>query len=174
MVDKAIKKNGRPLEFETVEELESAIDKYFDDCTINKEHPTVSGLAVALNVDRKTITNYQNRELFFPTIKAAKARIESHLEQCLFGSSVTGVIFNLKNNFEWKDKTETALTGSEGGPIEVAQTKFIFVDAVDHKNTEVSQAPENKTKRLKSPPAGDKPVKAKPKSKPNKLRKTAK
>jgi len=118
---------GRPLSYKTVEELETAVNKYFADCEIKTEHPTVSGLAVALNVDRKTITNYQDKPEYFPTIKAAKARIEAHLEQCLFGSSVTGVIFNLKNNFEWRDKTEQELSGPNGGPIEVKPTKFELV-----------------------------------------------
>ena len=39
--------------------------------------------------------------------------IEAHLEKKLFGNNVTGLIFNLKNNFDWKDKTEVAQTNIE-------------------------------------------------------------
>lgn len=104
--DKKKHPGGRPLEFKTAKELETAIDRYFAECETKELHPTITGLAVALDVDRKTINNYQDRQEFFPTIKRAKAKIEAHLEQCLFGNSVTGVIFNLKNNFEWRDKQE--------------------------------------------------------------------
>jgi hypothetical protein len=32
----------------------------------------------------------------------------------------TGVIFNLKNNYGWRDKNETEHTGPNGGPIQTA------------------------------------------------------
>ena len=128
------KKNpvGKPLAFKTVEDLEEAINNYFQkpdspqdlqepwrsawdvEFTAKGDYlvfrPTISGLAVALGVDRKTINNYTRKEEYFPTIKKAKAMIETVLEKRLYGQAVTGLIFNLKNNFEWKDKTETDIT----------------------------------------------------------------
>lgn len=109
------KNMGRPLAFKTVEELEQAIDLYFETdafIEIGGEEkakmyaPTMSGLALSLGVDRKTITNYANKDDFFPTIKKARTRVEVALEQRLYGNNVTGVIFNLKNNFDWCDKQE--------------------------------------------------------------------
>lgn len=103
-------KVGRPLAFKTVEDLESAVEKYFEtDAFIDMGDgvkmfaPTMSGLALSLGVDRKTITNYANRDEFFPAIKKARSRVEVALEQRLYGNNVTGVIFNLKNNFDWRD-----------------------------------------------------------------------
>ena len=117
-------KEGRPLAFETVEELQEKVDEFFtsDDAFIITEvdgvetksfAPTMSGLALHLDVDRKTITNYGNKEEYFPTIRKARARIESHIEKKLYGNNVTGLIFNLKNNFDWKDKTEVEQTNVE-------------------------------------------------------------
>jgi len=107
-------KGGKPLKFGTVEELQTKVDAYFEskDAYIITEDktifaPTVSGLALFLDVDRKTITNYANRDEYFPTIKRARARIEQHLEQRLYGNNVTGVIFNLKNNYGWSDRQES-------------------------------------------------------------------
>lgn len=103
---------GRPLAFGDVEELEARIDDYFATNAYMGEGderifaPTMAGLARHLDVDRKTITNYANKEEFFPTIKRARGRVEEFLEQRLYGNTVTGVIFNLKNNFDWKDKQE--------------------------------------------------------------------
>lgn len=117
-------KGGRPLAFDSVEELEEKVNEFFtsDDAHIinfkeGQEEkiyaPTMSGLALFLDVDRKTITNYSNKEEYFPTIRKARARIESHLEKKLYGNNVTGLIFNLKNNFDWKDKSEIESTNVE-------------------------------------------------------------
>jgi len=117
-------KMGRPLAFNSTEELELKVEEFFksDDAHIinykdGEEEkiyaPTMSGLALFLDVDRKTITNYSNKEEYFPTIRKARARIESHLEKKLYGNNVTGLIFNLKNNFDWKDKSEVANTNVE-------------------------------------------------------------
>lgn len=115
---------GRPLAFDSVEELEQKIDEYFksdeayiisytDGSEQKTFAPTISGLALFLECDRKTITNYGNKEEYFPTIKKARLRIESHLEKRLYGNNVTGTIFNLKNNFDWKDKSEVEQTNVE-------------------------------------------------------------
>jgi hypothetical protein len=117
-------KAGQPMAFKTVKELEERVDSFFtsdDAFLINYKEgveertfaPTISGLALHLGVDRRTIVNYSNKEEYFPTIKKARARIEAHLEKKLFGNNVTGLIFNLKNNFDWKDKSEVAQTNVE-------------------------------------------------------------
>jgi hypothetical protein len=114
---------GRPLAFETVAALEVAVDAYFnnggDAWMMGADGeaifaPTMSGLAIALGVDRKTIYNYSNKDEYFPTIKKARAKVEAALERRLYGNNVTGVIFNLKNNFDWCDKNEIAHTSPDG------------------------------------------------------------
>lgn len=98
---------GRPLKFTCPIDLQQQIDAYFDKCEAEKEHPTVMGLALALDCDRQTLLNYQKKEKFFGTIKRAKNRIEHYLELCLYRpGNVTGIIFNLKNNFGWQDSQE--------------------------------------------------------------------
>lgn len=103
-------KVGRPLKFQSIEELESLIDEYFE-TDEGKNTPTVTGLALALDTTRKTLLDYCERddELSYP-IKKAKARVERKLEISLYGNNVTGLIFNLKNNFGWRDRTETDIT----------------------------------------------------------------
>jgi len=116
---------GRPLKFESVEELQEKIDDYFatnafmqvGDNTVYA--PTMAGLALFLDCDRKTIINYERKCEFFHTIKKARARVEEALEQKLYGNAVTGVIFNLKNNFGWQDKTEQEVTTKELTPIPI-------------------------------------------------------
>ena len=113
---------GRPLLFATAEELQEKVDSYFamggpayvklgDDYMYA---PTMSGLALHLGMDRRSLTNYADRDEFFPAIKKARAKVEEALEQRLYGQSVAGVIFNLKNNFDWSDKQELAHTSPDG------------------------------------------------------------
>jgi len=106
----------RPLLFKTKEDLQEKIDAYFASCySFNEEtnreeciRPlTISGLAVELETSRQTLINYWDSEEFIDTIKKAKQRIENWTEEQLYrNTQVTGVIFNLKNNYDWKDKSE--------------------------------------------------------------------
>lgn len=123
---------GKPLAFPTVESLQTAIDAYFKQCddsmlegaTERYKPYTMSGLAVALGVDRNTILNYGKKDEYFRTVKEARARIEGFAEEKLYSSNVAGVIFNLKNNFGWKDKTEQELLGS----VNITKVERVFVD----------------------------------------------
>ena len=134
-------KGGRPLKFKSARELEEKINAYFDSCMeeywkpiekdgeiiwmpirdkdgnivmIEKEPLTLTGLAVFLDCDRRTLLNYEENEEFFPSIKRAKLRIEQYAEKQLFDKSsknVAGIIFNLKNNYGWKDKQDIEHSG---------------------------------------------------------------
>ena len=103
---------GRPRLYESVEEMQEVIDDYFDnhayidmgDAKIFA--PTVEGLAYHLGMTRETLNQYKGKPEFSDAIKRARQRIGIALEQRLYGNNVTGIIFNLKNNFGWKDKTE--------------------------------------------------------------------
>lgn len=122
---------GRPLQYETVEDLEAAIEEYFktdayvEAGDVKVFAPTISGLAYHLDLATESLRRYEGREEFSATIKRAKQRVEIALEQKLHGQNVTGTIFNLKNNFGWKDKIEQEHTGRNGGPIET-RTEWII------------------------------------------------
>ncbi|BDF57503.1 hypothetical protein CE91St36_03200 [Christensenellaceae bacterium] len=122
-------KGGRPLKFKSAKDLEKKIGEYFDRCEKKGMPFTMSGLANGLDVDRKTLLNYGEREEFFPTIKRARQKVEQWWEERLANPAATGAIFNLKNNFDWKDKTEQSINVSgkmslEGKLREVMGDKF--------------------------------------------------
>lgn len=115
---------GRPLKFKTVEELKAKIDAYFSNCAETKRPLTITGLAVALDTSRETLMNYEEKEEFFDTVKSAKEIIHNFVEEYLFtGKNVAGAIFNLKNNYGWKEKSETDIT-SDGKALPVL-VKFL-------------------------------------------------
>jgi len=117
---------GRPPLYDNPEDMAEIIERYFNDPSVmftNPDgqivcRPTMAGLAYALGMDRKSLLNYSHKQEFFPTIKRARDRVEAALEANLYNNSVTGTIFNLKNNFGWVDKTEQERTGANGGPQE--------------------------------------------------------
>ena len=105
-------KIGRPLLFSTPDELQQAIDAYWEDCHQRQVPYTMSGLAYALGINRNTLLNYEGREPFVGTVKRARERVERQLEEGLLTRErqVAGHIFNLKNNFGWKDTQEVEHT----------------------------------------------------------------
>ncbi len=104
--------SGRKRIYESVDELEDAINSYFDMCRIpdeygNRQNPTISGLTYYLGfTHRQTLTrHYMDRPECQAIVETARLRIEDHLEQRLHGANVTGVIFILKNHFGWRDQS---------------------------------------------------------------------
>lgn len=104
---------GRPLKFKTVEELQVKMDKYFAE-TSEKEW-TITGLALALDTDRTTLINYQNRDGYFDAIKKGKEMVHNAYEKDLRAKGRSGDIFALKN-FGWTDQQHVDHT-SGGKPI---------------------------------------------------------
>jgi hypothetical protein len=76
---------------------------------------TITGLALALDTTRDVLLDYEDREEYSHSIKRAKAIIHNYTEEELMKrDKPTGVIFNLKNNYGWKDKTEQDVNLSGG------------------------------------------------------------
>tara|TARA_R110000803_G_scaffold135799_3_gene202733 strand:+ start:3321 stop:3812 length:492 start_codon:yes stop_codon:yes gene_type:complete len=138
---------GRPVKWKTSAEMQVAIDNYFESVKLRKKHqdsddltlalltekeqaiydiqeyskPTVTGLAIALDLTRKGLLDYEIKGEFCDTVKKAKARVEEYIEQHMYGQSVAGGIFNLKNNFGWVDKTEVDSKVTPGGVWEMVE-----------------------------------------------------
>ena len=123
---------GRRPKFETAEELQGAIEEYFKSCFITATNSegeeyqkrirpwTVTGLAYHLGMTREGLLHYEGKGgEFADTITHAKTRIEMYNEEQLHrGQGKTnGIQFNLKNNFNWKDKQEHDIQHSGGVEI---------------------------------------------------------
>lgn len=126
---------GRPPKFESVNALNELIEEYFE-TPQGKETPTVSGLALHLDTTRRTLLDYcEQDDEFSHAIKKAKNRVEAFVEQRLYGNSVTGLIFNLKNNFGWVDKTEQDITTAgekiEAKPVDMDMVTQYLMMAKD-------------------------------------------
>lgn len=128
-------KGGRPPFYKTVEELQAAIDAYFNDCNgrlltdgegnpilnkydepiyLDKKPYTVTGLALYLGfTSRQALLNYQNKQAFVDAVTRAKLIIEDYANQRLYDrDGVNGAKFTLINNFSgYADKQEINHSG---------------------------------------------------------------
>jgi len=94
---------GRPRKFQSVAEMDEAIQSYFDD---PKSLPyTITGLALFLGMTRKGLIGYEDRDEFGNTIQRAKEFVEHCTAQRMLAGEGWGPghIFVLKNNYGWKD-----------------------------------------------------------------------
>lgn len=109
---------GRPRLFESPEEFAAKADEYFASLADGKM-PTLAGICLFMGfADKESFSRYEGYgEEFSRTVKKARLIIEEDRNQRLSLPSCTGVIFDLKNNHGWRDKTEQELTGADGGPI---------------------------------------------------------
>ena len=79
--------------------------------------PTVGGLCQFLGIHRSTWWNYCDNEKhpeFFDTTSYARGRIHAYLEQESLtrqGKDLKGILFNLENNFGYRESQSIELTG---------------------------------------------------------------
>jgi hypothetical protein len=128
---------GRPPKFSTPEELEAAIESYFESCqpkpiffdapdgetvmvkdargnpVMTNATPTTAGLALHLGfAERQSLYDQKDRgENFSVVFKRAISRIFAHHEGRLSENNPTGSIFWLKNH-GMSDRTEVEHSGS--------------------------------------------------------------
>ncbi len=131
-------KTGRPKKYKSKKALSDAVERYFRSISrtipardgygsiIRNDDgeeirvleyirpPSISSLCLYLGIDRSTWQNYCDGELHpeFQSVTAlTRARIEAYLEEQLLTreKGVQGIIFNLQNNYGWRQKQEVEL-----------------------------------------------------------------
>jgi hypothetical protein len=108
---------GRPSKYSSPDEMQAAIDAYFEDA----DAPTMAGLALELGFqDRRSLSDYAEKDNFLPVIKRARTKLEEFHEKNLLSRNPTGSIFWLKNHSGYRDRQE--LTGANGGPVAIIAT----------------------------------------------------
>lgn len=95
--------------------------------------PTISGLCLALGIDRSTWQNYADPEQnpkHAPVCEDVRLRIEAYLEEQLLTreKSLQGIIFNLQNNYGWRERHEHAQTVELGAKTREVVAQNLTMD----------------------------------------------
>lgn len=131
---------GRPPFYNEPEDLANAIDDYLINGieerpialgkqVVTAKVPTITGLCWHIGFEsRQSFYDYELKPEFAYIVKRARLYIEKQYEALLqAGQNPSGPIFALKN-MGWKDKTESEISGPNGGPIEVAGFNYLIPD----------------------------------------------
>jgi len=131
-------KTGRPKKYGSKKALSEAIERYFRSISrtvpakdglgraiLNDDGeeiklteyivpPSISSMCLYLGIDRSTWQNYcdpQQHPEFSGITETTRARIEAYLEEQLLTreKGLQGIIFNLQNNYGWRQKQEVEL-----------------------------------------------------------------
>jgi len=121
------------MKYKDYDEFQARVDDFFATCDKTARPYTITGLAMHLGTSRMGLKNIVDRgdydERFIESVLVAKQRCELWLEESLLskGTNVIGAIFSLKNNFGWKDKTETeySIGGDTAKLLEERRRKVI-------------------------------------------------
>ena len=101
---------ARPRLYDDPQAFSEATEAYFADATT----PTMAGLCFHLGfADKQSFSQYEEYgDEFSLTVKRARLRMEADRHGKLLSKDTftPGLIFDLKNNHGWKDKTEQDIT----------------------------------------------------------------
>lgn len=105
---------GRPRLYQDAESFAAKVEGYFAFCEENDKSPTLSGLSYYMGfADKQSFGDYERfGEDYSLTVKRVRLRIEAdrHERVICKDTFTPGLIFDLKNNHGWKDKTEQEIT----------------------------------------------------------------
>lgn len=99
------------------EEMQGRVNEYLTYCIENNMRPTVESMALAFGVDRSTLRRWKDGEsdLIEPCrriIENGYNMMNQIMTQCLVDGKINPVaaFFLMKNNFSYRDQTETVVT----------------------------------------------------------------
>jgi hypothetical protein len=136
-------KAGQPRKFTDSDELYNKIIEFFKFCDTQKREYydnkgvlhirtkpyTLSGLCLYLDICGDTFAEYAkgtydgeaSNHKFSDACKHARKTVENFVEEGILNGDVNPVagIFNLKNNFGWKDRQDIDISSEKGFNVEI-------------------------------------------------------
>ena len=117
---------GRPRKYNTPEEMQEAIDAYFEECDEQENHvPLLGEIAYKLGfASRQSLYDYLQREEFSYIISRIKLKCENELNQAALQGKANPAIakLNLATNYGYSDKNQVEHSG---------QTEIVYLDKQD-------------------------------------------
>lgn len=94
---------------------------------------TITGLCILLGMSREQLIEYEGHDEYSDTIKRARQQVQDYVEYALMSGSAppAAAIFNMKNNYGWKDKTESEVTNTHLHLHGVAKASYQEADKAE-------------------------------------------
>jgi hypothetical protein len=122
---------GRPPIYSDPAVLQRAIDAYFASCKAENQHPSITGLSLALGFScRETVDEYAKKPDFSDTIKRAKLRVENAYVNSGVQTKNPGFQIFILKTMGYSDRMQVEHSGSIEGVIRLPQKKAVG-DPVD-------------------------------------------
>lgn len=117
-----IRKLGTEGKPKTVQDMEDRITRYFELCENAQLNPTVEGLAMAIDYDRRTLFDIQNAKAkiaFSDTVKKAKDFIANYDAILAASNKMNSAVycFRSKNFYQMKDTVQVEAVSNQSGDV---------------------------------------------------------
>lgn len=128
-------KIGRPYKYEPAE-VEERIRAYFLDCVDKARRPTLTGMAIALDVSYDTFIDWQRdtSKPFHNTLQRARLLIQDYEEQMTLEGKTNQIyaIFRDKSRWGFREASEVVLTPNNplGDLIDEEQLRRRYLDSI--------------------------------------------
>lgn len=138
------------IDTNNAEQVEQRVGEYFQICADRGMKPSVAGLALALNVDRRRLWEWVNDgnaskpRAVTDTLKKAYKILNFAIEEYMQNGKINPVsgIFLMKNNFGYADKSEVVLTPNNplGESRSQAELEQKYLDALPAESAEGAES----------------------------------
>ena len=91
----------------TEQGIHNIYTQYVEYCKSIERIPTKNGLCIALDITRETYNQWKKKS---DTLKKVEQEIEEYWVERLKGNNVAGIIFYLKNAFQYRDNKGVDIT----------------------------------------------------------------
>ena len=101
-------KLGHPRTFQSPEEMQVAIDEYFDECDAEEKPYLISGLCLKLGfMHRSDLVNYSGYSKdYFNIITRARQKVQAYAEAKCYEKHSQGAQFILNAGFNWSTNAQ--------------------------------------------------------------------
>ena len=138
------------IDTNNAEEVSRRVGEYFQICAERDMKPSVAGLALALDVDRRRLWEWVNDargskpQAVRDTLKKAYKILNFAIEEYMQNGKINPVsgIFLMKNNFGYADKSEVVLTPNNplGESRSQAELEQKYLDALPAESAEGAES----------------------------------
>lgn len=135
---------GQHLKYSTPELFRDKALEYFAHCKKEQKPYTITGLCLFMGITVLTFSHYKERAEFEEIVNLIRLQCEDWIVENMLTNkaNATAAIFNLKNNYGWKDQAQLDVTSNGEGIFSAEQMKeaakeILYVESTADQEEEI-------------------------------------